>query len=79
MYDGRMTVESVDAVVVKAPRMLTIAEACAAMRVSKSTLYEMFKAGQLSWVPVGRTRRVPAYDVEHYIERHLPSSTDSVA
>jgi excisionase family DNA binding protein len=36
--------------------LLTVAEACARLGVSQTTLYELMNAGQLGWTVQGRSR-----------------------
>ena len=38
--------------------LLTISEAAAALRVSRSSIYRLFDGGELAWVQIGASRRV---------------------
>jgi excisionase family DNA binding protein len=38
---------------------LTVNETAAELRVSRSTIYRMFRSGELRWVTVAGRRRVP--------------------
>ena len=40
------------------PLLMTIPDACAALRVGRSTIYEMIAAGKLKPVKVGRLTRI---------------------
>lgn len=43
-----------------APLLLTIPESAAALRLSRSRIYELVKAGALRSVLIGNSRRIPA-------------------
>lgn len=53
-------------------RLLTIPEFSASYRVSRSLVYEMLAAGELSAVKVGRATRIPAESAEAW-KRSLPA------
>jgi excisionase family DNA binding protein len=46
------------------PQLLTIPEACHALRVARSTLYRLLDAGDLRAVKIGGSRRIPATEIE---------------
>jgi excisionase family DNA binding protein len=50
------------------PQLLTIPESAAALRVSRSYLYEMIAAGEFRPVRLGRLVRLDARDVQEWIE-----------
>lgn len=49
--------------------LLTVPEACAALRVSKWTLYQLIRRRQLSTIKIGARRCVPVASVQALIER----------
>jgi len=50
--------------------LLTIQEAAAALRISRSSVYRLFDSGQLAWVQIGASRRVSATEIERFIAAH---------
>jgi len=56
-------------------RVLTVEEAAALLRISKSAVYNLVAAGELEMVTVyGRTRRVVVTSIDAYLERQRQSS-----
>jgi excisionase family DNA binding protein len=53
-----------------ARRLLTVVEAADALRISRSSVYRLFDAGQLAWVQIGASRRVAATEIERFITAH---------
>ena len=53
-------------------RFLTVAEVAGIMRVSKMTVYRLVHAGELPALRVGRSFRVPADALEHYLATSIP-------
>jgi excisionase family DNA binding protein len=51
--------------------MLTVAEASAFLRLSRSKLHELMGAGELAFCKFGRARRIPKRAVEEYAARSL--------
>lgn len=49
---------------IETPLTYTIAQACAALNVSRSTLYALIKARRLASITLGRARRIPREAVE---------------
>ncbi len=43
--------------------LLTVPDACAALRIGRSTLYEMIAAGKVRPVKIGRMTRIRASDL----------------
>jgi excisionase family DNA binding protein len=39
--------------------LLTVSEAATALRISRSSIYRLFEAGELGWVQIGASRRLP--------------------
>ncbi len=79
MYDQGMSVDVPESPAINAPILLTVDEACSALRVSRATVYEMFKDGRMDWVMVGRSRRIPRVDIENWVERNRASRLTSAA
>jgi excisionase family DNA binding protein len=50
-----------------ASRLLTFMEAAEALRISRSSIYRLFDAGQLAWVQIGASRRVTSMEIERFI------------
>ena len=56
--------------------LLTIQETARALRIGKTSVYELIKRGELSKVKIGtKTSRVARVEIERYLER-LSSSGD---
>lgn len=51
------------------PRLLTVADIAAALRVSKMTIYRMIDSGQLPASKFGRSLRVTEHAFRDYLER----------
>ncbi|MET8364105.1 helix-turn-helix domain-containing protein [Micromonospora sp. NPDC005194] len=49
--------------------LLTVPEACAALRVSRWALYQLIRTQQLATIRIGRSRRVPVDAVTGLIEK----------
>lgn len=52
-----------------AQAMLTVAEACAQLRISKWTLYRLIQSGQLASVKIGSRRLIPMRAITKFIEQ----------
>lgn len=50
--------------------LLTIPEAAAALRISRSSIYRLFDSGQLSWVQICGARRVTLTEINRFIAAH---------
>lgn len=51
-----------------APLLLTVVEAARLLGVGRSTAYELLATGELESVHIGRSRRVPVFAVENFVE-----------
>ncbi len=49
--------------------MLTVAEACAQLRISKWTLYRLMQSGQLASVKIGSRRLIPMRAITKFIDQ----------
>jgi excisionase family DNA binding protein len=45
-------------------RAFTVAEACAALRISRATIYELMKAGQLKYFQIKSRRRISVDEID---------------
>jgi len=50
--------------------LLTVSEAATALRISRSSIYRLFDAGELGWVHIGAARRVATAEVHRFIAAH---------
>jgi excisionase family DNA binding protein len=50
--------------------LLTIAQCCDLLQVSKQTLYRLINSGELNPVRVGNHPRLVPTDIRAYLERH---------
>ncbi len=55
--------------------LLTIPEAVDVLNVSRSILYELLLAGEITSVKIGRSRRVPMCSLEEFVARRLAAAT----
>ena len=51
--------------------LLTVSEAIAFLRLSRSTLYTLMDAGELAYVRIGRARRIPRQALIKLAAAHL--------
>ena len=56
-------------------RLLTIVEAADALRISRSSVYRLFDAGQLAWVQIGASRRVTSSEIDRFIAAHTEAAS----
>lgn len=49
--------------------LATIEEACQFLNLSRSTLYHLMNAGRLSFVSIGRARRIPRSALSKFVKR----------
>jgi excisionase family DNA binding protein len=65
-----------EATVAPSPNMLlTIPEAAARLRISRSSIYRLFDAGELRWVRVCASRRVNTAEINRFIAEHTEAAT----
>jgi excisionase family DNA binding protein len=50
--------------------LLTVSEAATALRISRSSIYRLFDAGELAWVQIGASRRVNSAEIHRFILAH---------
>jgi len=55
--------------------LLTIPEAAARLRISRSSVYRLFDAGELRWVRVCATRRVSTAEINRFIAEHTEAAS----
>ena len=67
--------DSPDARPSAARRLLTIVEAADALRISRSSVYRLFDAGQLAWVQIGASRRVTSSEIDLFIAAHTEAAS----
>lgn len=53
------------------PQLLTVPEAMAQLNVSRWTLYNLIRSGELASVTIGRARRIPAAALDDFISDRL--------
>jgi excisionase family DNA binding protein len=61
---------TVDVTPANAGQLLTIPEAAAALRISRSSVYRLFDSGELCWVRICGSRRVSAAEINRFITAH---------
>jgi excisionase family DNA binding protein len=49
--------------------LLTIPETCAALRVGRSTVFELLRSGELRSIKIRGARRIPAAEVDALVTR----------
>jgi excisionase family DNA binding protein len=62
-------------VLASSPLLLTPEEAATALRIGRTTIYGLMRAGELRPVHIGRSCRLPRAELERYV-RCLETSTD---
>lgn len=55
---------------VRASLLLTIPEAAAMLRISRSSIYRLFDSGELFWVLICGKRRVSTAEINRFIAAH---------
>lgn len=51
-------------------------EVAAILGLGRSTIYELLRSGELSAVHIGRATRIPARDLDRWIEQHSSGSAN---
>lgn len=51
--------------------LLTVPQAMARLKISRSALYDLLRTRNLASLTIGRARRIPAHALDDYIQRHL--------
>jgi len=54
--------------------LLTISEAAARLRISRSSVYRLFDTGELRWVRVCASRRVSTAELNRFIAEHTETA-----
>lgn len=55
--------------------LLTVSEAAAALRISRSSIYRLFEAGELAWVQIGASCRVTSAEIHRFIAAHTEAAS----
>lgn len=55
--------------------LLKVSEAAAALRISRSSIYRLFEAGELAWVQIGASRRVTSAEIHRFIAAHTEAAS----
>ena len=55
--------------------LLTVSEAAAALRISRSSIYRLFEGGELAWVQIGASRRVTSAEIHRFIAAHTEAAS----
>jgi excisionase family DNA binding protein len=56
--------------------LLTISEAARLLSIGRSTLYELIGSGQVPTIHIGRSVRVPADGLRHWLDRQIREAQD---
>jgi excisionase family DNA binding protein len=64
--DGRPTTEKL---------LLTVKEAADVLRISRSSIYRLFEAGELTWVQIGANRRVASAEIHRFVAEHTEAAS----
>ena len=51
--------------------LYTPIEASRVLSISRTTLYELMAAGEIRWVKIGKSRRVPYSELQRYVAELL--------
>jgi excisionase family DNA binding protein len=54
----------------------SIREAASVLSLSRTTIYKLIAAGELSVVKIGTRSLIPSAAVETFLQRHTPSPSD---
>ncbi|GAB3216826.1 helix-turn-helix domain-containing protein [Mycolicibacterium hippocampi] len=55
--------------------LLTVSEAAGALRISRSSIYRLFDAGELAWVQIGAARRVISAEIHRFTAAHTEAAS----
>jgi len=55
--------------------LLTVSEAAAALRISRSSIYRLFESGELAWVQIGASRRIASAEIHRFIAAHTEAAS----
>jgi excisionase family DNA binding protein len=55
--------------------LLTVSEAAAALRISRSSIYRLFDGGELAWVQIWASRRVTSAEIHRFIAAHTEAAS----
>jgi excisionase family DNA binding protein len=55
--------------------LLTVSEAAAELRISRSSIYRLFEARELAWVQIGAARRVTSAEIHRFIAAHTEAAS----
>ena len=55
--------------------LFTVSEAAAALRISRSSIYRLFEAGELAWVQIRASRRVTSAEIHRFIAAHTEAAS----
>ncbi|MFF4652994.1 helix-turn-helix domain-containing protein [Streptomyces sp. NPDC001380] len=53
------------------PEALTVPEVMAALRLSRSKLYDLLRSGELSSIKIGRSRRIPTDSLATFLRNRI--------
>jgi excisionase family DNA binding protein len=65
-FDARPTTEKL---------LLTVKEAADVLRISRSSIYRLFEAGELTWVQIGANRRVASAEIHRFVAAHTEAAS----
>ena len=60
------------------PLLLTVDEAARLLRMSRSFVYNLVMSGEIASIKLGRSRRVPAVELERFVSERLEAERDGV-
>lgn len=55
--------------------LLTVTEVAEQLKIGRTAVYALIRHGELPSLTIGRSRRVPRWALDDYIERRLSSPT----
>lgn len=60
-------------------KLLTVSEAAAELRLSRSQVYELLKRGELRALSIGKSRRITPAELDRFIANKAETTADPVA